>query len=47
MEGFEEMTESRKLAAILATDDVGFSRLAGTDEDRARARLFEVPPHEV
>jgi hypothetical protein len=28
------MTEARKLAAILVTDIVGFSRLAGADEDR-------------
>jgi class 3 adenylate cyclase len=33
------MTEKRKLAAILAADVVGFSRLAGTDEDRILARL--------
>ena len=33
------MTESRKLAAILAADVVGFSRLTGTDEDRTLARL--------
>jgi adenylate cyclase len=33
------MTESRKLAAILAADVVGFSRLAGLDEDRTLARL--------
>jgi class 3 adenylate cyclase len=33
------MTETRKLAAILAADVVGFSRLAGTDEDRILARL--------
>src|ERR1700690_3493331 len=33
------MTESRKLAAILVTDIVGFSRLAGADEDRILARL--------
>ena len=33
------MTETRKLAAILAADVVGFSRLAGTDEDRTLARL--------
>src|SRR5215207_9714467 len=33
------MSESRKLAAILAADVVGFSRLAGTDEDRTLARL--------
>src|SRR5882757_6070171 len=33
------MTESRKLAVILAADVVGFSRLAGADEDRTLARL--------
>jgi adenylate cyclase len=33
------MTETRKLAAILAADIVGFSRLAGSDEDRTLARL--------
>jgi adenylate cyclase len=33
------MTESRKLAAILAADVVGFSRMAGADEDRTLARL--------
>ena len=33
------MTERRKLAAILAADVVGFSRLAGADEDRTLARL--------
>ena len=33
------MTESRKLAAILVSDVVGYSRLAGTDEDRTLARL--------
>src|SRR5271165_4819576 len=33
------MTESRKLAAILAADVVGFSRLAAADEDRTLARL--------
>src|SRR5215813_14046776 len=33
------MTESRKLAAILVADVVGFSRLAGADEDRTLARL--------
>src|SRR5580658_8505030 len=33
------MTEMRKLAAILAADVVGFSRLAGADEDRTLARL--------
>src|SRR5271170_4911416 len=33
------MTEARKLAAILVNDIVGFSRLAGADEDRTLARL--------
>src|SRR5271166_4705423 len=33
------MAESRKLVAILAADVVGFSRLAGVDEDRTLARL--------
>ncbi|MGB6566092.1 MAG: adenylate/guanylate cyclase domain-containing protein, partial [Xanthobacteraceae bacterium] len=33
------MSESRKLAAILAIDVVGYSRLAGADEDRTLARL--------
>ena len=33
------MRETRKLAAILCSDVVGYSRLAGTDEDRILARL--------
>jgi class 3 adenylate cyclase len=33
------MSETRKLAAILVADIVGYSRLAGTDEDRILARL--------
>ena len=33
------MTEQRKLAAIMAADVVGFSRLTGADEDRTLARL--------
>ena len=33
------MTESRKIAAILVADIVGYSRLAGADEDRILARL--------
>src|ERR1700744_1932388 len=37
--GMDGMSESRKLAAILAADVVGFSRLAGVDEDRTLARL--------
>jgi adenylate cyclase len=32
-------TETRKLAAILVSDVVGYSRLAGSDEDRTLARL--------
>jgi class 3 adenylate cyclase len=33
------MSETRKLAAILVADVVGFSRLAGADEDRTLSRL--------
>ncbi len=33
------MTGTRKLAAILAADVVGYSRLAGADEERTLARL--------
>ena len=33
------MSETRKLAAILVSDVVGYSRLAGADEDRTLARL--------
>jgi adenylate cyclase len=33
------MSESRRLAAILVSDVVGYSRLAGSDEDRILARL--------
>src|SRR6202453_3128616 len=33
------MAESRKIAAILCSDVVGYSRLAGADEDRILARL--------
>jgi class 3 adenylate cyclase/TolB-like protein/Flp pilus assembly protein TadD len=33
------VTETRKLAAILVADIVGYSRLAGADEDRTLARL--------
>ena len=33
------MSEARKLAAILAADVVGFSRLAGADEEGILARL--------
>ena len=33
------MSETRKIAAILFSDVVGYSRLAGADEDRILARL--------
>jgi adenylate cyclase len=33
------MSETRKIAAILVADIVGYTRLAGTDEDRTLARL--------
>ena len=33
------MSETRKLAAILVTDIVGYSRLAGVDEERTLARI--------
>ena len=33
------MTEKRKIAAILAADVVGFSRLTGSDEEGTLARL--------
>ena len=33
------MSETRKLAAILIADVVGYRRLAGTDEDRTLSRL--------
>src|ERR1700681_4109899 len=33
------MAETRRLAAILAADVVGFSRMTGADEDRTLARL--------
>src|SRR5512139_3082594 len=33
------MSATRKIAAILAADVVGYSRLAGADEDRTLARL--------
>ncbi len=33
------MSETRKIAAILVSDVVGYSRLAGTDEDRTLSRL--------
>jgi adenylate cyclase len=33
------MAETRKLAAILATDVAGYSKLAAADEERTLARL--------
>jgi class 3 adenylate cyclase len=39
------MTETRKLAAILVADIVGYSRLAGADEDRILARLRTLGSH--
>jgi adenylate cyclase len=33
------VVETRKLAAILVSDVVGYSGLAGSDEDRTLARL--------
>jgi adenylate cyclase len=33
------MTEARKVAVILVADVVGYSRLAGADEERTIARL--------
>jgi class 3 adenylate cyclase len=33
------VSETRKLAAILVSDVVGYSRLAGADEERTLARL--------
>ncbi len=33
------MSETRKLAAILVADVVGYSRLAGADQERTLARL--------
>jgi TolB-like protein len=39
MAGEGAMSEIRKIAAILVADVVGYSRLAGVDEDRTLARL--------
>ena len=33
------MAETRKIAAILVADVVGYGRLAGADEDRTLSRL--------
>ena len=38
------MTETRKLAAILVADVVGYSRLAGAHEERTLARLRGLIP---
>ena len=37
--GARNLSETRKLAAILVADVVGYSRLAGADEERILARL--------
>jgi adenylate cyclase len=37
--GISAMTETRKLAAILVADIVGYSRLASVDEERTLARV--------
>ena len=39
------MSETRKLVAILVSDVVGYSRLAGADEDRTLARLRGLRSH--
>jgi adenylate cyclase len=39
------MSEIRKLAAILVADVVGYTRLAGADEDRTLARLRTLRSH--
>jgi class 3 adenylate cyclase len=36
------MSETPKLVAILVADVVGYSRLAGADDDRTLARLRDV-----
>ena len=36
------MSETLKIAAILVADVVGYSRLAGADEERTLARLREI-----
>jgi class 3 adenylate cyclase len=38
MPGGRAMSETRKIAAILVSDVVGYSRLAGADEDRTLGR---------
>jgi hypothetical protein len=39
------MSETRKLVAILVADVVGYSRLAGADEERCLQRLLAWAPH--
>ena len=39
------MSETRKIAAILVSDVVGYSRLAGADEDRTLSRLRGLRSH--
>src|SRR5580700_4502072 len=39
MPGGRAMSETRKIAAILVSDVVGYSRLVGADEDRTLSRL--------
>jgi adenylate cyclase len=36
------MAETRKIAAIVAADVVGFSRMASADEDRTLARCGSI-----
>jgi hypothetical protein len=43
--GTNAVTETRKLAAIWVSDVVGYSRLAGADEDRILARLRTLRSH--
>jgi class 3 adenylate cyclase len=40
--GGAQMSETRKLAAILVADVVGYSRLAGADEDRTLSRRSDL-----
>jgi adenylate cyclase len=40
--GRRAMSETRRIAAILVADVVGYSRLAGADEDRALSWLREL-----
>jgi hypothetical protein len=40
--GISAVSETRKLAAILVSDIVGYSRLAGADEDRIPRQARDV-----